>query len=64
VVCYPNLKTDDALFQKPRRSASSINFSAAYDDVDIRGGRASAQGVTGLQQRGANAILGCRHAYA
>ena len=60
VVCYPNLKTDDAFFKAAPKLKLYQLLSAGYDDVDIEAARRA--GVPVCNNGGANAISVSEHA--
>ena len=60
VVCYPNLKTDDAFFKAAPRLRLYQLLSAGYDDVDIEAARRAKVPV--CNNGGANAISVSEHA--
>lgn len=60
VVCYPNLKTDDAFFKAAPKLKLYQLLSAGYDDVDIEAARRAKVPV--CNNGGANAISVSEHA--
>jgi len=60
VVCYPNLKTDDAFFKAAPKLRLYQLLSAGYDDVDIEAARRARVPI--CNNGGANAISVSEHA--
>jgi phosphoglycerate dehydrogenase-like enzyme len=60
VICYPNLKTDDAFFKAAPKLKLYQLLSAGYDDVDIEAARRAKVPV--CNNGGANAISVSEHA--